>query len=172
MIADVETRWNSSYLAWKRLIKIKDLIDVLASTMLIDNDPSMRNNGKRLKNINLTENEWQEMDKLIKVLEDFAEATEYLGGSKYTTISLMYSILTVISQKILPDDDSDDDLDDNFNMEIVDLTSSNTAFDDNVSYEDAPEDEPITEQPKCRKININTSQDCINLENRVKITLY
>ena len=46
MIADVETRWNSSYLAWKRLIKIKDLIDILASTMLIDPDPSTRRDGK------------------------------------------------------------------------------------------------------------------------------
>ena len=57
MIADIETRWNSSYLAWKRLIKIKDLVDILASTMLIDPDLSTRHDGKRLKNINLTENE-------------------------------------------------------------------------------------------------------------------
>ena len=131
--------------------------------MLIDPDPLTRRDGKRLKNINLTENEWQEMSKLIKILEDFAEATEYLGGSKYTTISLMYSILAVISQNILPDDS---------NIEVIDLTSPNTAFDDDIGYEDAPEDEPITEQPKRRKININIPQDCTNLENRVKAALY
>ena len=94
--------------------------------MLIDPDLSTRRDGKRLKNINLTENEWQEIGKLIIILEDFAEATEYLGGSKYTTISLMYSVLAVISQNLLPDDDSD--------VEIVDLTSLNTAFDDDVGY--------------------------------------
>ena len=116
-----------------------------------------------MKDINLTEEEWQEIKKLIKVLEDFAEATEYLGGSKYTTISLMYSVLAMISKKILPD---------NSNVEIVDLTSPNTAFDDDVGYEDAPEDELITEQPKRRKININTPQDCANLKNRVKAALY
>jgi len=44
IIADVETRWNSSYLAWKRLLKIKDLIDVLASTLMID--PNTRRDGK------------------------------------------------------------------------------------------------------------------------------
>ena len=164
MVADVETRWNSSYLAWKRLIKIKDLIDILASTMLIDPDPSTRRDGKRLKNINLTENEWQEMNKLIIILEDFAGATEYLGGSKYTTISLMYSILAMINQKILPDDDS--------NVEMIDLTSLNTAFDDDVGYEDAPEDEPISGQPKRRKISINTPQNCTDLEKRVKAALY
>ena len=79
MIADIETRWNSCYLARKRLIKIKDLIDILASTMLIDPDPSTRRDGKRLKSINLTDNEWQAISKLIVILEDFAGATEYLG---------------------------------------------------------------------------------------------
>ncbi|CAB5131700.1 unnamed protein product [Rhizophagus irregularis] len=164
MIADVETRWNSSYLAWKRLIKIKDLIDVLASTMLIDPDASTRRDGKRLKKINLTENEWQEIGKLIIILEDFAGATEYLGGSKYTTISLMYSVLAIINQKILPDDNSD--------VEVIDLTSQNMAFDDDVGYEDAPEDEPISGQPIRRKININMPQNCINLDKRVKAALY
>ena len=56
----------------------------------------------------------------------------------------MYSVLAIINQKILPDD--------NFNVEVVDLTSPNTAFDDNVGYEDAPEDEPISKQPKCKKL--------------------
>jgi len=50
------------------LIKIKDLIDILASTMLIDPDSSTRRDGKRLKNINLTENEWQEIGKLTIIL--------------------------------------------------------------------------------------------------------
>src|SRR2546430_1766160 len=158
MIADIETRWNSSYLAWKRLIKIKDLIDILASTMLIDPDPSTRRDGKRLKSINLTDNEWQAISKLIVILEDFAGATEYLGGSNYTTISLMYSLLAVISKKLIPDDSY---------MEVIDLTGSDTVFDDDVGYEDAPEDEPITERPKRRKININTPQDCTDLENCV-----
>ncbi|CAG8713878.1 6450_t:CDS:2, partial [Funneliformis caledonium] len=164
MIANVETRWNSSYLAWKRLIKIKDLIDILASTMMIDPDSSTRRDGKRLKNINLTEAEWQEISKLIIILEDFAGATEILGGKKYTTISLMYSILAVINQKLIPDDKS--------YVEIIDLTSLNIAFNDDVGYEDALEDEPITEQPKRRKININIPQDCNNLTNRIKMALY
>jgi len=128
IIADVETRWNSSYLAWKRLIKIKDLIDVLASTLMID--PDTRRDGKRLRDINLTDDEWQAIGKLVNILGDFAGATEYLGGSNYTTISLMYSLLAVISKKIIPEDSD---------VEVIDLTSPNTAFDNDVGYEDAPE---------------------------------
>src|SRR2546421_7914346 len=116
--------------------------------MLINPDLLTQHDGKQLKNINLTENEWQEIGKLIIILEDFAEATEYLSGSKYTTISLMYSMLAIINQKILPDNNS--------NVKVVDLTSLNTVFDDDVGYEDAPEDELISKQPKRKKININT----------------
>ncbi|CAG8591309.1 9522_t:CDS:2 [Diversispora eburnea] len=113
--------------------------------MIIDPNFSTIYDGRRLKSINLTEEEWQAIGELIIILEDFAEATEYLGGSKYTTISLMYSILEIISQKLLPDGSE---------VEIVDLSNSNTAFDDNISYNDATEedDEPITGEPKSRKI--------------------
>lgn len=161
LISDVETRWNSSYLAWKRLIKIKDLVEIMATTMMIDPDPSTKYDGRRLRNINLTEEEWQAIGELIIILEDFAEATEYLGGSKYTTISLMYSILEIISQKLLPDDSE---------VEIVDLSNPNTAFDDNIGYTDAPEDD--TEGFKSRKISINSPQNCFNLKNKVKTALY
>ncbi len=65
--------------------------------MVIDSDPSTRQDGKRLKKINLTKDKWEAINKLIIILENFAKATEYLGGSKYTTISLMYSVLAIIS---------------------------------------------------------------------------
>ncbi|CAG8711095.1 1514_t:CDS:1, partial [Funneliformis caledonium] len=89
---------------------------------------------------------------------NFAGVTEYLDGSNYILISLMFSLLTIFSQKIISDAE----------IEVIDLTSPNTVFDDNVSYKDAPEDEPITQQPKHRKL----VQDYFNLENHVKIALY
>ncbi|CAG8684570.1 14916_t:CDS:1, partial [Funneliformis caledonium] len=113
--------------------------------------------------INLTDDKWQAIDKLVIILKDFARVTEYLGGSDYTTISLMYSLLAIISKKIIPK---------NSDMEVIDLTSLNTTFDDDIGYEDALEDEPITQQPKRRKININVSQNCLNLEKCVKMALY
>ncbi|CAG8769240.1 2984_t:CDS:2, partial [Funneliformis caledonium] len=97
---------------------------------------------------------WYAINRLVIILEDFAEVTEYLSGSNYTTISLMYSLLAIISKNIVLDDSS---------IEVVDLTSPNTAFDDNVGYEDALEDE---------KININILQNCNDLKNRVKAALY
>ena len=100
---------------------------------------------------------------MVIILEDFAEATKYLDGSNYTTISLIYSLLAIISKNIIPD---------NSNIEVIDLTSPNTAFDNDIDYEDAPDDDPITQQPKRRKININILQNCNDLENHVKAALY
>ncbi|RHZ44923.1 hypothetical protein Glove_707g109 [Diversispora epigaea] len=104
LISDIETRWNSSYLAWKCLIKIKNLVEIMVTIMIIDPDPSTKYNGRRLRNINLIEEE---------------------------------CILEIISQKLLPD---------NSEIEIIDLIqnnniSRNTAFDNNISYTDTPEDD-------------------------------
>ncbi len=110
--------------------------------MIIDPDSSVQRDGKRLKSINLIDDKWYTINRLIIILEDFAEATEYLGRSNYITISLIYSLLAIISKNIIPDD---------FNIEVVDLTSPNTAFDDDIDYEDVSEDESITQQSKRRK---------------------
>ena len=75
----------------------------------------------------------------------------------------MYSLLVIISKKIILE---------NSDMEVIDLTSPNITFDDNIDYEDASEDEPITQQPKHKKININILQNYLDLEKRVKIALY
>ncbi|CAG8720698.1 16691_t:CDS:2, partial [Funneliformis caledonium] len=58
-------------------------------------------------------------------------------------------------KNIVPDDSS---------IEVVDLTSPNTTFDDDIGYEDALEDELITRQPKCRKININIPQNYLRFK--------
>ena len=58
-------------------------------------------------------------------MEDFARVTEYLGGSNYTTISLMYSLLAIISKKIISE---------NSDIEVINLTSPNTIFDDDIDY--------------------------------------
>lgn len=163
VISDVPTRWNSSYLAWKRLLKIRNLIDVMASSLSIDSDAQARRDGKRLKKINLVDNEWEALKKLTNILEKFAEATEILGGSNYTTISLMYQALEVIKKELYISTEE---------SVVIDLTTLNTVFDDNIGYIDAPDDEINTDYPKERNISIEIPQNCKNLEKKVKKALY
>jgi len=48
----------------------------------------------------------------------------------------------------------------------------NTVFDENIRYIDAPEDEININYSKLRNISIESSQNCKDLEKRVKNTLY
>ncbi|PKY28227.1 hypothetical protein RhiirB3_390894 [Rhizophagus irregularis] len=48
-------------------------------------DKQAKKDGKQLKDINLTEDEWNAISELISILEPFANATELLGGSQYVT---------------------------------------------------------------------------------------
>ncbi|CAB4418984.1 unnamed protein product [Rhizophagus irregularis] len=163
LISDVSTRWNSSYLAWRRLEKIHDYIDVMAMTILRDDDPTTRKDGKRLREINLNEDEWDAIKQLIKILEPFASGTELLEGSNYATISFMYDAITEITNGIVRSNEID--------PEEIDLTNHTTIFDYDIGIEDS-DDDVIDDHPKQRKISVSIPQDCHNLIEKVRSALY
>lgn len=131
----------------------------------MDSDRQANKDGKRLKKINLTEDEWNAINELISVLEPFAHATEFLGGSKYATVSFMYHAINIVTKNVKPSESDE-------NHETIDLTESDMAFDDDVGYEDADEDDVTDDQSKRRKIKINTPQNCKDLILNVKNALY
>ncbi|GES96427.1 zinc finger BED domain-containing protein 1-like [Rhizophagus clarus] len=105
-IADVATRWNSSFLAWKRLLEVKPYIDILSTTLPIANDADSKRDGERLSEIMLTKDEWELLHDLCEVLKGFAEATTYLGASKYVTHSIMSPLLKEIKKRVKPENTS------------------------------------------------------------------
>ncbi|GES77744.1 zinc finger BED domain-containing protein 1-like [Rhizophagus clarus] len=82
VIADISTRWNSSYYAWTRLVKVKGYIQALLPELENDSDQSAKKDGKYLRSIMLSLDEWDLLQELIIVLE---QATRHLGGEKYVT---------------------------------------------------------------------------------------
>ena len=80
MIADISTRWNSSYYAWNRLIKIKAYIQALVPELINNSDLDAKKDGKYLEQIMLSSDEWDFLQELILILGPFEEATRYLGG--------------------------------------------------------------------------------------------
>jgi hypothetical protein len=58
IIQDVRTRWNSSYLAWKRLLELKVAIKWLENTLHLAYLKDDKDDGDYLKSIALTESEW------------------------------------------------------------------------------------------------------------------
>jgi hypothetical protein len=135
----------------------------MASSLSVNSNPQTRKDSKRLKEINLVDEEWEALKKLTNILKKFAEATDLLGGSTYTTISFMHQALQIIRRDICPLTKE--------SVNIV-LTTLDREFDEDVEYVDSPEDEIGTRNPKERKTYIETPQDCKDLEKNVKIALY
>src|SRR5207248_10952301 len=101
-IADVTTRWNSSYLAWQRLLRLKNYIHMLVNLLSTKSDPDSKRDYKKLRQIMLEEDEWDVIKDLIPVLKPFAEATDYLGSNKYCTYSMIVPTLLVIIKRLTP----------------------------------------------------------------------
>ena len=127
MVNDVATRWNSSYLAWSRLIHLKEWIKLLSNTLSISTDLDTKKDGKRLKQIMITDEEWDFLAILTDVLSTFAEATTELGGSKYVTSSLharlIIEIMKILRTNLQDNQVINDEEEDAFNEEIQDEIS-------------------------------------------------
>ena len=168
-ISDCPTRWNSSYLAWIRLVQIKTYIELLISELSTHDDQDAKKDGRKLRNINLTESEWELIKDLLQVLGPFEEATTYLGGSFYATHSLLYRLIKNLKKKFAP------------------LSRERPRYDEINSTNDIFEDldeEPLDELEQSQKeqpedkiqqdhyTKINTPVNTYGLLNKVKKKIY
>ena len=103
-IADVEMRWNSSFLAWQRLLQIRPFIIIVQSTLAATRNPDaqLKKDLARLNKIMLKDDEFEAIEELIEILGQFAVATEWLGGSKYSTSGFMYPTIQIIMKNLKP----------------------------------------------------------------------
>ncbi len=131
--------------------------------MSTESDEDTKKDLKRLKEIMLSDDEWELMQQLTKLLQPFYDATKLLGGEKYATASFMYYVVATLQVKVFPTE-----------IEIVDLTNNNNAFDD-VEFEDGNDDDIVImneSQNKKRKIKIKDPLNCEGKEEEVKRSLY
>jgi len=70
-IKDVETRWNSTFYSLKRLNVLKDSIICLPPRLIMDRDSDNKKAGKLLNKILLSDEEWDLIPHIIKLLEPF-----------------------------------------------------------------------------------------------------
>jgi len=64
VIADISTRWNSSYYAWNHLIKLKGYIQVLIPELINNLDVNAKKDGKQLEQIMINSDEWELLQEL------------------------------------------------------------------------------------------------------------
>ncbi|CAG8743551.1 31365_t:CDS:2, partial [Racocetra persica] len=142
-ISDVTTCWNSSYIAWKRLLQIKHAIKLMEVTMNADSDSNVRKDANRLKSMMITEDEWIVLKELTMLLAPFAEITELQGvvSTNAEEIDLM---------------DTSDVFDDIEEENIIDLDKESAT----ITTIDGS------------KIKLNQPQNTNSLVNKVKEKLY
>ena len=91
LIMDVTTRWNSKYYMLKRFLFLKKaLIPTISNCESLD--------------VDFYNNDWKNMEKVVKVLEPFEEATKMLSKSS-ASISQAIVIVTVIIKALSKNED-------------------------------------------------------------------
>ena len=104
---------------------MKEWIKLLFSTLLTSTDSDSKKDGKKLKSIMITDDEWDLLVDLTEVLSIFADVTTELGGSNYVTSSLRVRMLIEIIKTLTTRssdqqtyiDEQDDAFDDGSNEE-------------------------------------------------------
>lgn len=74
----------------KRLVDLREAIVALANNLIKDPERVVRNDGNSLKEKIISDNDWQGLDELCKLLNPFARASVYMGGSQYPTLGMIY----------------------------------------------------------------------------------
>lgn len=84
LIRDVDTRWNSSYLMFKRLLRLRKACDSFCDA------------NKDLAKYKLTKKEWYYIEQMSGFLEPLSQATEQLCKSRYPTMHSVIPLYMVI----------------------------------------------------------------------------
>jgi uncharacterized membrane-anchored protein YhcB (DUF1043 family) len=81
LIHDIDTRWNSTYYMLLRLCKLRaDVQRVL-------------HQNKEAQNCLSENNEWFQLEELIRLLAEFEEATSIISGENYPSLSLFVAAI-------------------------------------------------------------------------------
>ncbi|CAG8851397.1 29247_t:CDS:2, partial [Gigaspora margarita] len=96
----IHTLYNQCAGTWERLLLIKDAINIVLTTLTVSTASEARKDARRLRQIQLTKDEWDLMKDLVVILGPFYETTEELGGSEYVTISYMFPSILALMQKL------------------------------------------------------------------------
>ena len=104
---------------------MKEWIKLFSNTLLTNTDSDSKKDGKKLKSVMITDDEWDLLVDLTEVLSIFADVTTELGGSNYVTSSLRVRMLIEIIKTLTTRssdqqtyiDEQDDAFDDGSNEE-------------------------------------------------------
>ena len=57
VLTDVKTQWNSTYLAWKRVLELHNAMKLISASLLNKSDRTLQREGEKLENLCLSTEE-------------------------------------------------------------------------------------------------------------------
>ena len=72
------------------MLKLRPYIEALVTSLAIQTEQDAKADGKRLKEIMVTDAEWDAVAELVTVLQPFDDITRFLLSSSYPTMSVVY----------------------------------------------------------------------------------
>ena len=122
--------------------------------MARETDSDSKKDSKQLKEIMITAQEWDLIQNLVDILEPFAEATDYLGGSFYCTHSIINPLIEQIKKEMK-----------------TPLRSSLLPV-DNIENEDAFDEEDLEKESYQHQNNLNQPTNTSGLIEVIREKLY
>ncbi len=87
------TRWNSTFYAFQRLITLKPAISMLKTSLINDLSSYIHKEGEKLEELYPTAHEWKIIKEMVELLSPFESVTCLLSDATYPTIGLTYPSL-------------------------------------------------------------------------------
>lgn len=151
---------------------LQNAINVLNTKLARETDSNSKKDSKQLMEIMITTEEWNLLQNLVEVLEPFAEATDYLGGSTYCTYSIINPVIEEIKKELIkPTESSSQSSSQSLQVSSPPLLSDiNQQIVEDAFAEDSENQNQRELQPNLNHPVINSSAD--DLLKTVKKELY
>jgi hypothetical protein len=133
------------------MIELKPYIEMLSSSLGLQEEPEAKADGRRLKGILLTDAEWVAVGELVDLLKPFDDVTNYISGSTYPTMSVIFPTMETLKQTFLSEasDESSRQEEPRSALDVslgVDLIDDSDMFGGDADYGDEL-DETLAKEP-------------------------
>ncbi|CAG8686845.1 9811_t:CDS:2, partial [Dentiscutata heterogama] len=137
-INEYNTRWGSSLASWKRLKELKGPIQHVIFKLSLETSKEAKKDYEILKKRFLKYWEWDLLDHLIDLFKPIEEATEWLGGQKYCTLSLIYPTIQALKYDYVEETEKTDSSINRPNFTKTINLVKNAIYDALYNYFDSP----------------------------------
>ncbi|CAB4488933.1 unnamed protein product [Rhizophagus irregularis] len=137
LLTDVKTRWNSTYLAWKRLLELHNSIRFVSTSLLSKSDRASQKEGEKLERLCLSVGEKEFLQEIVKLLEPIEIVTRHLCGANYPTLNLVHPYMESLKKKFAPRSDKNETVDTYLNLVYGEGYEEND--DDEITDDDIPD---------------------------------